>query len=391
MNMRPIFLSPLRTFAAAAAMMMALSACSDEPAPVAEAAKLPPGVVQPEENLKKTLQVAAIATSPFSEMLRVAGRIDFDEQRVARIGATVTGRVTELYAMLGEEVKAGQVLARLHSSELGAAQLSYLRASAQTDLQSRNAERARQLFEADVIGRGELQRRESEAAIASAEMRAYRDQLRVLGMSQASIKELSRSGSIDSYSPVFSSISGTVVERNVAQGQVVQPADALYSVADLSRVWVIAEVPEQQAAMVAEGQTVEIDVPSLANGEGRSRVSGKLIYVGRTVNPQSRTVLVRTELDNKEGRLKPAMLASMLIASKPVDQLVVPASAVVRDGNDEAVYVEMPNHQFRMTKVKLGGDSDGMRVVQGGLKAGDRVVVNGAFHLDNERKRLEQG
>jgi len=386
--MRPKF--SLSLLACAAAFTL-LAGCSDKPAPVAEPPKLPPGIVKPEGTLQQALKVAPVATSAFSEMLRVAGRIDFDEQRVARIGASVTGRVTDLYAMLGQEVKAGQVLARLHSSELGAAQMAFLKAEAQTELQARNAERARQLFAADVIGRGELQRRESEYAIASAEMRAYRDQLRVLGMSPATIAGLAKSGSIDSYSPVFSSISGTVVERNVAQGQVVQPADALYTVADLSRVWVVAEVPEQQAALVAEGQSVDIEVPSLANGAGRNRITGKLIYVGRVVNPQSRTVLVRTELENKEGRLKPAMLASMLIASKPVEQLVVPESAIVRDGGDELVYVEQPGGQYRLTKVKLGAESDGMRVVQGGVKAGERIVVDGAFHLDNERKRLEQG
>lgn len=379
----------LLSIAAAVVMAMSLAGCSKEPEAAAEAPKLPPGIVKPEENLQKTLKVAPVATSAFSEMLRVAGRIDFDEQRVSRIGASVTGRVTDLYAELGQEVKAGQVLARLHSSELGAAQMAFLKAEAQNDLQARNAERARQLFAADVIGRAELQRRESEHAIAAAEMRAYRDQLRVLGMSVAAVSALAKNGSIDSYSPVFSSISGTVVERNVAQGQVVQPADALYTVADLSRVWVVAEVPEQQAAQVAEGQSVDIEVPSLANNNGR--ITGKLIYVGRTVNPQSRTVLVRTELENKEGRLKPAMLASMLIAGKPIDTLVVPGSAVVRDGNDEQVYVETAPGQYRLTKVKLGSESDGMRVVQGGIKAGDRVVVEGAFHLDNERKRLEQG
>lgn len=233
----------LLSIAAAVVLAMSLAGCSKDPEPAAETPKLPPGIVKPADNLQKTLKVAPVATSAFSEMLRVSGRIDFDEQRVSRIGASVTGRVTDLYAILGQEVKAGQVLARLHSSELGAAQMAFLKAEAQNDLQARNAERARQLFAADVIGRAELQRRQSEYAIAAAEMRAYRDQLRVLGMSTAAVSALAKNGSIDSYSPVFSSISGTVVERNVAQGQVVQPADALYTVADLSRVWVVAEVP----------------------------------------------------------------------------------------------------------------------------------------------------
>ncbi|WP_354679565.1 efflux RND transporter periplasmic adaptor subunit, partial [Cupriavidus plantarum] len=131
----------LYSFTAAAVMVLALSGCSREPEAEAGPAKLPPGLVQPEQNLLATLKVAPIATSPFSEMLRVAGRVDFDEQRVSRIGASVTGRVTDLYAILGQEVKAGQVLARLHSSELGAVQMSFLKAEAQSDLQSRNAER----------------------------------------------------------------------------------------------------------------------------------------------------------------------------------------------------------------------------------------------------------
>ena len=130
----------LLSIAAAVVMAMSLAGCSKEPEAVAEAPKLPPGVVKPEENLQKTLKVSPITTSPFSEMLRVAGRIDFDEQRVSRIGATVTGRVTDLYAILGQEVKAGQVLARLHSSELGAAQMAFLKAEAQNELQARNAE-----------------------------------------------------------------------------------------------------------------------------------------------------------------------------------------------------------------------------------------------------------
>ena len=128
------------------------------------------------------------------------------------------------------------MLARLHSSELGTAQMAFLKAEAQTELQARNAERARQLYAADVIGRGELQRRESEYAIASAEMRAYRDQLRVLGMSQGAVAELARSGSIDSYSPVFSSVSGTVVERNVAQGRGAAGRRALYGGRPVARL-----------------------------------------------------------------------------------------------------------------------------------------------------------
>ena len=330
------------------------------------------------------IKVAPVGATPLSDTLRVAGKVDFDEHRVTRIGATVTGRVIEIHAHLGQQVKVGDALAVINSTELGQAQLAYLKARAQADLQARSVERARQLFAADVIGKAELQRRESELAIASAEQRGAADQLRVLGMSAAAIGRLGSSGVIHSVTPVVSTMAGTVVERQVAPGQVVQPADALYMVADLSQVWVTAEVPEQQAALVKSGQSVDIEVPALG-----VRLTGKLIYVADTVNPETRTVTVRSAVTNANRQLKPAMLATMLIQAAPVERLVVPAQAVVRDGDADNVFVEVGPQQFRLAPVRLGPDVDGRRAVLSGLKPEQRILVSGAFHLNNERKRKE--
>ena len=330
------------------------------------------------------IRVAPVGATPLSDTLRVAGKVDFDETRVTRIGATVTGRVIEIHAHLGQQVKVGDALAVINSTELGQAQLAFLKARAQADLQARSVERARQLFAADVIGKAELQRRESELAIASAEQRGAADQLRVLGMSSAAIGRLGTSGVIHSVTPVVSTMAGTVVERQVAPGQVVQPADALYMVADLSQVWVTAEVPEQQAALVKSGQSVDIEVPALG-----VRLTGKLIYVADTVNPETRTVTVRSAVANANRQLKPAMLATMLIQAAPVERLVVPAQAVVRDADADNVFVEIGPQQFRLTPVRLGPDVDGRRPVLSGLKPEQRILVSGAFHLNNERKRKE--
>jgi cobalt-zinc-cadmium efflux system membrane fusion protein len=176
-----------------------------------------------------------------------------------------------------------------------------------------------------------------------------------------------------------------VVERKVSAGQVVQPADSMFVVADLSRLWAIAQVPEQEVSQVKVGQAVNIQVPALNN----EKIVGKLIYVGQTINPETRTVLVRTELDNREGRLKPAMLASMLIEATPVERLIVPATAVVRESDVDHVFVSLGEGQFRLVRVKLGPESNGHRVVLEGLKPGDPVVVEGGFHLNNERNRKE--
>ncbi|MBL8434146.1 MAG: efflux RND transporter periplasmic adaptor subunit [Zoogloea sp.] len=350
----------------------------------AKAEKPDPLLVSVPANFGADLKVAPAGARSVSDTLRVAGRVDFDEYRVSRIGATVTGRVIEINVRLGQQVKVGDALAVINSTELGQSQLDYLKARAQADLQARSVERARQLFAADVIGRAELQRRESELAIASAEQRAAADQLRVLGMSQAAISRLGNNGAINSVTPVVSTVAGTVVERRITQGQVVQPADALYVVADLSEVWVTAEVPEQQAALVRTGQAVDIEVPALG-----ARLTGKLIYVADTVNPETRTVTVRSRVNNTGRQLKPAMLATMLIQAAAVERIVVPADAVVRENNADHVFVETAERTYRLTPVRLGPESGGQRPVLDGLKAGERIVAAGAFHLNNERKRKE--
>jgi len=342
-----------------------------------------PAVVAPGPELLAQLQLADVSIRPVAETLRVAGRIDFDEQRLARIGATVTGRVTQIDALLGQEVKKGEVLARLNSSELSSQQLAYLKARSQLELNRRNAERAKALYEADVIAAAEVQRRASEYQISVAETRAAADQLHILGVSPAAVERLGKDGAVDSVTPVVATLAGVVVERKLAQGQVVQPADTLFVVADLSRLWAVAQVPEQQVSQVKVGQSVSIEVPALGN----ERLVGKLIFVGQTINPETRTVLVRTELDNRDGRLKPAMLASMLIEAKPVERMVVPSSAVVRESDEDHVFVAEGDGVFRLLKVKLGPELAGMRVVQSGLKGHEKLVVNGAFHLNNERNR----
>ncbi|MGB9355577.1 MAG: efflux RND transporter periplasmic adaptor subunit [Azonexus sp.] len=360
-----------------------LAGCGKETAKTSAPNAGDPALVAPGPELVAQLKLATVTTQPVAETLRVAGRIDFDEQRLARIGATVTGRVTQIDALLGQAVGKGEVLARLNSSELSTQQLAYLKARAELELNRRNAERAKALFDADVIGAAELQRRQSEYQISVAETRAAADQLQLLGVSTAAIARLANEGAVNSVVPVVATLGGVVVERKLAQGQVVQPADALFVVADLSRLWAVAQVPEQQVNQVKVGQTVTIEVPALGN----EKLTGKLIFVSQTINPETRTVLVRTELDNRDGRLKPAMLASMLIEAKPVDRMVIAASAVVRENDEDHVFIAEPEDAYRLVPVRLGPAQGGQRVVLSGLKGQERVVIDGAFHLNNERNR----
>lgn len=359
--------------------------CTPEaPSPKPVKAKDPAVVEVPQDFLNR-LKIDTVSKIPVSETLRVVGSIEFDEQRLARIGTNVAGRVLKINVALGHAVKKGDVLAHLDSSELSQQQLAYLKALANQELSHQNMERAKALFDADVISTAELQRRDSEYQIALAEAQALAYQLRLLGLSDDAIKHIAKTGMVNSVTPIITNQDGIVVERNLAQGQVVQPADTLFVVADLSRVWAVAKVPEQQIEQIISGQSVTIQVPALED----EKLQSKVIFVGQTVDPETRTVVVRTELNNKDRRLKPAMLASMLIEAKPVEQLVLPASAVIRENNEDFVFIVIKNNIFRLQKIKLCAETSGQRIVQSGLKGSEKIVIEGAFHLNNERKRQE--
>lgn len=363
------------------ALTAGCSSHADKPTPKSHSAD--PTLVVAAPDLVKRLRVAAIAKVPVSETLRVAGQIDFDENRMARIGSAVTGRVSSMNANVGQSVRRGQTLARITSTDLTTRQLAYVRAKSAHDLDQRNLDRARTLYAADVISAAELERRETEYHVSAAEMRAASDQLRLLGLSGSALGNLGAKGAVHSTSQVMATMNGVIVERHLAQGQVVQPSDALFVVADLSKVWAVARVPETQVRLVRQGETVTLEIPAL----GREKRTGKLVFVGKTVDPATRTVLIRTELDNADGLLKPSMLATMLVESEPEPRLVIPSSSVVRESNADHVFVDEGKGRFRLRKVQLAADRGGRRVVLSGLKSGERIVIDGAFHLNTERSR----
>jgi cobalt-zinc-cadmium efflux system membrane fusion protein len=330
-------------------------------------------------------KVADAAMSSIVPIQEVPGRIEANERQVTRIGASVTGRVTELLVEVGDRIKAGQPLARVASPELTQAQMAFLRAHSNAGLAERAVDRARQLFQADVIGAAELQRRESELSVARAEMRALSDQLKLLGISGAPLEALRDQGALQSHAPILATQSGVLLERKISNGQVVQPGDHLFTVADLGNVWVSGALPEQTARSVRIGQRVDIEVPALGNRQ----LSGRIIYVADAVSPDTRTVPFRTQVDNLNRDLKPQMLATMRIRGEATSELVVPQDAVIREGDRDHVYLKVGEGTFRFTPVELAPAHDDLRPVLKGVKLGDPVVVEGAFHLHNERKRAE--
>jgi cobalt-zinc-cadmium efflux system membrane fusion protein len=365
-----------------------LTGCGKPSVPVAAEAAKPAGdplQIQVEPSMASRFKVADAAMSNIVPIQEVPGRIEANERQVTRIGASVTGRVTELLVEVGDRIKAGQPLARVASPELTQAQMAFLRAHSNAGLAERAVDRARQLFQADVIGAAELQRRESELSVARAEMRALSDQLKLLGIAGAPLEALRDQGALQSHAPILATQSGVLLERKISNGQVVQPGDHLFTVADLGNVWVSGALPEQTARSVRMGQQVDIEVPALGNRQ----LSGRIIYVGDAVSPETRTVPFRTQVDNLSRDLKPQMLATMRIRGEATSELVVPQDAVIRESDRDHVYLKVSEGTFRFTPVELAPAHDELRPVRKGVKLGDPVVVQGAFHLHNERKRAE--
>ena len=367
------------------AFSMVLIACkpASEPAPVK--ALIDTNIVELTPQLQQQIKVEAVSQVNMREVLRIPGRVEVDEQRIARIGASVTGRITDIDAVLGQNVKQGQTLATLNSTELAQNQLAYIKASQQIGLQSKALDRARILFDSDVISLAEVQRREAELSAAKADSSAADDQLQVLGMSKAAIEQLARTSKIRSLSSVTARLAGTVISRKVNLGQVVQPAEELFTVADLSHVWLVANVPEQQISLVKQGELVEVEIPALNN---RSFM-GKLIYVANVVDEQTRTVAIRSDIENADRSIKPEMLVSMLVQSTPILKTAVNAQSIVRENDKNYVFVKISANQFRLREVVLGAEYQGMIAVVSGVGVGDAVVTEGAFHVNNERKRKE--
>lgn len=367
-------------------MVFSLVACKgSNNQPAAKKQEVDPNIVELSADLQKTVTLMKVGQADIREVLRIPGSIQVDEQRMARIGAPVTGRITDIDAVLGQHVQQGQALATLNSTELAQNQLVYIKALQQIDLQSKAVERARVLLEADVISKAELQRRESELSAAHADLNAAGDQLQVLGMSPQGVAKLSKTSQMHSFSTVTARISGTVITRKINLGQVVQPADELFVVADLSKVYAVAEVPERQIDLIEKGQEVDILIPSI----NEKPIKGKLVYVSDIVNPETRTVMVRSELSNSNREIKPDMLVSMLVQSKPISKLSVPVKSIIRENDKNYLFVQIAPNKYRLREVAVGDDFNGMVAIVSGVEEDETIVTDGAFHLNNERKRKE--
>jgi cobalt-zinc-cadmium efflux system membrane fusion protein len=339
-----------------------------------------------EEIQRGGIEVKPVTRVDFRTIRDFPGTVLPNQHAVAEITTLVRGRVVDVYVDLGQEVKGGALLAILYSSELGLAQSAYLKAVAHLYVAERAFSRAQSLLEEKVIGLAEMQRREGEMISVRAEKRESQDRLRLLGMSSEQIARLDREQTIQSHVPIVAPFDGRVIVRNLTKGEVVETTEKLFIVADLSEVWVIANIPEKDIPYIHQdqlknGQMVEVIVTTYPD----QVFNGKITYVGDVLDPATRTMRLRLELPNPHRKLKPEMYATIRIYSDPErNVLVVPESAIQRDRDRRFVFVQRDPQSFEVRDVKLGQSSGDIVKILDGLTEGESIVTQGAFVLKSE-------
>ncbi len=371
--------------------LLAFSGCKPAAEPQAKPtapAKTGTPVVQldPKGVAEAGLEFETVQFGGHKTMLRVSGVVKPDKNRFVDVSPLVPGRAIEVTAVSGDRVRPGQALARVDSTDLGLAQSEYLKAQARLAVAEQALERARQLLEAKVIGTGEYQRREGETLANRADHRAAMDRLILLGMTQPEVQRLAREQRIRSTATIRSPIKGTVIERNVTIGEVVDSKTLLFVIADLARLWVLADVPEKDIPLVQLGLPVEILVTPYPD----KTFHGVIAHIGEVIEPATRTVKVRTVVPNPDGRLKPDMFATIRIQTTVEERvLTAPMIAVQKDRGRDIVFVEKAPGQFEPREVTVSVPSGDRVPVLKGLAAGERIVTKGAFTLKSEMNKKE--
>jgi cobalt-zinc-cadmium efflux system membrane fusion protein len=365
------------------ALMLVAGCKAKQETPAAAAEQLNTGEVVITPALKQNLKFGTPEMADVTGTLQVTARVETNAKLIAHVGSPVKGRILKLLVFEGQHVTTGTVLATLHSTDLSDTQFALVKAASQQNLAAASEKRAEQLVNADVIGRAELERRRAELLQAATEAESYHTQLLGLGMTEAQIRRLETTHKLSADYPIVAPKSGTVLKREVTIGQVVQPADPAFTIADLSTVWIVANVPEEDAGHLREGMPVEVRIPALP----KQVIEGRLSFVSPIVDPATRTVEARMDVANPKGLLKPDELASMTFTGQKERKLTVPNAAVVREENKDYVFVETGPTKYVLREVTLGQEENDHRVVLSGVRADERIVTDGAFHLNNQRKQ----
>lgn len=310
--------------------------------------------------------------------------IQANENELAEVTTLIRGRVVKVHVDVGADVKKGALLAMLHSTDLGLAEGAYLKAVARLYEADLAYQRARDLYEHKAVSLAELQRREAEMKTARAEARETQNRLELLGVPRQEVDRLDREHTIKADVPLRAPFDGRVIMRNITRGEVVETHQKFFTVADLSDVWVVANVPEKDVEFIRKDQTVEV----IAAAYPHAVFHGTITYIGDVLDSATRTLRVRVSAPNPDKRLKPEMFALVRVYAAPDPEvLTVPLSAVQNGPAGKMLFVRRAPSEFEVRTVRLGAEYGDVVAVLDGVQAGEPVVTRGSFVLKSKMER----
>lgn len=370
------------------AAFFSLSACDRTEQPASSNAA-PPKVQPaspPTTDLQSRIETVAVEYSAVKMALTLAGRVTYGEDRFSKISSPLQGRVVEVRAKLGDRVKAGDVLLVIDSPDISAAYSEFVKEASELEYATRAYELAKDLYETKALPQKDLKQAENDLVKARAEFRRAKERLLSLRVSAAELDKPLAEQKITSRFEMKSSLAGTVVERNVTPGQSVSgdPTQVLFTVADLDKLQVVADLYERDLDLVKIGQVAAVTVEAYPGVSFPAVLSA----VGDVVDPATRTIKVRAMVDNESHKLKPEMFARLNIDVGDTTQFIaVPREAVLEVDGKEFVYVAQAGERYVRRPVRTAtAAGDQVRILEG-LTPGERVVTKGAVLIKGQEAK----
>jgi cobalt-zinc-cadmium efflux system membrane fusion protein len=354
------------------------------PAPAAPAAAPnAPASVDLSDTQLVSVKVEPVAERDFPVEKDAVGSIDFNQDMTVQVFTPYQGRIIGLFAEIGSDVTKGETLFTIDSPDLLQAESTLIAAAGVQQLTSKNLARLQDLYSSRAVSQHDVEQAASDAQTADGNLRAARDSVRLFGKTDAEIDDIVARRSADPTLVVKSPITGRITDRHAAPGLYVQPANAPapYTVADISTMWMLANVAETDSPAFRVGQPLQVRISAFP---GRV-FEGKVTTIGASVDPTTRRVLVRSEIKDPNHELRSGMFANFVISvDAPMRSPGIPLHGVVREGDGTmTAWVTADRRHFTQRLVKIGEERDGYRQILDGVRVGELVATEGALFLSN--------
>jgi cobalt-zinc-cadmium efflux system membrane fusion protein len=337
--------------------------------------------------IRERLRVEPVTSRVVPEVVTAPGEVALDLKRVARVAPRIEGKVERLYVQLGDQVRVGQPLVAIGSPRLDELVQDYLVSKTQTETAETNFRRTEKLLAEGIVSDRRLVEERGRHLEAKARYQHVREKLLNMGLTAEDLRELERAVHEESHRYLLRSpLAGTVVKQNVVLGQGVSPGSELFEIVDTSRVWVFANLPIEYARRFAVGDLATV-VP-----KGGEPVTAPLTYIAPVADEKTRTVRVRVEISNANGRLKPNEYVDVRLTFEGPPTLAVPVSAVTLVDKAGGVFVQRESG-YVFVPIEIGREGGSLVEVKKGVTAGERVVTDGVFELTNalQKEAIQAG